>query len=77
MEYTKICKNPDCNKAFLGTKTQQYCCPDCRLVKGKYKQKEKKNAYSLEEITQQAREMGMSYGKYVAMQYEQERKRKR
>lgn len=69
MKYKKICKNPNCNKEFMGTKTQQYCCKECRGVK-----KQQKNV-SLVETAIEARKNGMSYGQYVAMQY-QERMRK-
>ena len=74
--FKKYCKNPNCGKAFLGTRTQQYCCPDCRVptyIPKKRKKKQKKTC-TLDEVARQAKELGISYGKYVAMQYKTERK---
>ena len=83
MKYKKKCKNPDCNKVFMGTRTQQYCCKECREPTGYYKDKPKKKASltantpgSLDEVLKKAKELGMSYGKYVAMQYQNGRKMK-
>ena len=65
--YKKTCKNPGCGKEFMGTKTQQYCCPDCRRSK-REEEKPKKNL-TLSEIAKKAKENGISYGRYVAIQY--------
>ena len=74
MEFKKICKNPNCGKGFSGTRTQQYCCPDCRTTTRKQKLK---RTCTIDEIARKAKLNGMSYGKYVAMQYETERKIKK
>lgn len=84
--YKKICKNPKCGKRFMGTQTQQYCCPDCRQVtnsneykspkneaKKNSKPKKKKKVQSIDEVMLKAKEMGMTYGKYVEMLYKQGR----
>ena len=81
--YKKICKNPMCKKEFMGTRTQQYCCPDCRM--STIIKEEKKLAivtknpisdYTLDEVANEAVEKGMTYGKYVAMQFLAERKKR-
>ncbi len=73
--FKKFCKNPDCGIEFLGTRTQQYCCPGCRvptyIPKSRYRIKK---TCTLDEVARKAKEAGMSYGKYVAMQYLNERK---
>jgi hypothetical protein len=73
--YKKICKNQKCGKEFMGTRTQQYCCPECRvptyIPKRKYKQI--KNC-TLGEVMAEAKKLGVSYGKYVAMQYLEEQR---
>ena len=80
MKYKRKCKNPDCNKEFMGTRTQQYCCEECREPTGYYKGKPRKKPSqgqsigTLDEVAEKAKELGMSYGKYVAMQYKNERK---
>ena len=76
--FKKFCKNPNCGKAFLGTRTQQYCCPDCRVPTyiPKKRKKNKKHTCTIDDIARIAKENGMSYGKYVAMLYEEERKNK-
>ena len=74
--FKKFCKNLNCGKEFLGTKTQQYCCPDCRVpryIPKKLKYNPKRIS-TLDEVARQAKELGISYGKYVAMQYKQERR---
>lgn len=75
--YKKTCKNPKCGKDFLGARTQQYCCPDCRvptyIPKGKQKPK---RTCTVDDVTRKARANGMSYGQYVAMQYLLERENK-
>ena len=79
MKYKKICKNPNCGKEFMGARTQQYCCPECRVPTGNKKQtkRKQKSNCTLNDIATQARERGVSYGKYVAMQYiEEQRERK-
>ena len=78
--YKKICKNPMCEKEFMGTRTQQYCCPECRMSTIIKENKKpaivtRKN-YTLDEIANEASEKGMTYGKYVAMQFLAERKKK-
>jgi hypothetical protein len=77
--YKRICKNSMCGKEFEGTRTQVYCCPACRVPT--YKSKKSKyrpnKNYTLDEITRQAKELGISYGKYVAMQYEKEMRYKK
>ena len=74
MEFKKICKNPECRKSFMGTRTQQYCCTGCRLSSTKNKPKE---PCTLDEVTNQAKRLGMSYGKYVAIQYMNQKGRKK
>lgn len=71
--FKKTCKNPNCNSDFMGARTQQYCCPDCRSTTRNYKPK---RACTVDEVTRKAKANGMSYGKYVAMQYLLERKNK-
>ena len=73
--YKKTCKNQMCGKTFMGTRTQQYCCPDCRVptYKPKRKYKRIKNC-TLGEVATQAKKLGISYGKYVAMQYLEEQR---
>ena len=74
--FKKICKNPNCGREFLGRRTQQYCCPECRVPTYIPKRRKKKQDCTLDEITRRAKEAGMSYGKYVAMQYLNERNMK-
>ena len=75
--YAKKCKNPKCEKIFQGTQTQQYCCPECRSSASNQKQAPKQvNKCTINEVAKIAKEKGISYGKYVAMQYQKERKRK-
>ena len=75
--YQRTCKNSMCGKVFIGTRTQQYCCPGCRIPTYKPKRKNKKiQKCTLDEVARQAKELGISYGKYVTMQYETERKNK-
>lgn len=69
--YKKTCKNPHCNKDFMGTRTQQYCGPDCRL---RTRKQVPKRTCTLEEVVRKAKANGISYGQYVAMQYKNERK---
>jgi hypothetical protein len=88
MKYKKKCKNTNCGKEFMGTKTQQYCCPGCRVPTGYYKDKPKEKAptqskakrkkvSSINEIARKARELGMSYGKYVEMLTIEEQRKQR
>ena len=74
-DYKRICKNPKCGKEFLGTRTQQFCCIECRSSKDKSlpKGEKPKRPCTLNEVAKEAMEKGMSYGKYVAMQYQEER----
>ncbi len=73
--YKRNCKNPDCGKEFIGTRTQQYCCPDCRARVYTPKENRKpKKPCTINEIAKEARKNGTTYGKYVAMQYLSERK---
>lgn len=84
--YKKKCKNPKCGKEFMGTQTQQYCCPECRKVpdhhtykslkselKENSKPKKKKKIATIDEIAVKARKLGMTYGKYMEMLYKQGR----
>ena len=71
--YRKTCKNPDCGKGFMGTRTQQYCGPDCRIRLRKVKQIKDS---TINEVATEAKKHGISYGQYVAMQYQAERKKK-
>ena len=73
MEFKKICKNPKCGIEFSGTKTQQYCCIDCRT---NARRNMPKTRCTLDEVAKEAKELGMSYGKYVAMKFQSERKKK-
>ena len=70
--FKKTCKNPNCNNDFIGTKTQQFCCPECRPAHRNHKPKK---TCTLGEVARKAKTNGMSYGKYVAMQYQAERMR--
>ena len=73
--FKKYCKNSNCGKEFMGTRTQQYCCPDCRVPTYiPKKRKKKKQSCTIDEMARMAKEIGMSYGKYVAMLYKAERK---
>lgn len=75
--YKKICKNTNCGNVFEGTRTQQYCCPDCRArvhIPKKPKKTTKKKPCTLTEIAKEARANGTTYGKYVAMQCQKERR---
>lgn len=76
--YKRFCKNIECRKEFMGTRTQQYCCPACRVPTYIPKRQFKfvKNC-TIDEIAKIAKANGMSYGKYVAMLYQQERKNKK
>ena len=77
--FLKKCKNPKCGKKFMGTRTQQYCSPYCRATpprgiqnttakpKPKPKVVKKKKFPSLDEIAAKAKELGVSYGKYMEM----------
>lgn len=69
--FKKVCKNLSCRKEFMGARTQQYCCPDCRS--SSRKQQPSKNC-TIEEVAKKAKSNGTSYGKYVAMLYLSERK---
>ena len=74
--YKKICKNHECGKEFMGTKTQQYCCYACRVPTYKPKKKKSIKKCTINEVVKEAKKLDMSYGQYVAMQYEAERKNK-
>lgn len=73
--YKRICKNPKCGKEFMGTRTQQYCSIKCRgsAEKRLPMREKRKKACTLNEVAKEAMKNGMSYGKYVAMQYQEER----
>ena len=75
--YKKYCKNEKCGKEFMGTRTQQYCCPACRIPTYIPKRQYKfiKNC-TIDEVARKAKEQGMSYGKYVAIHYQMERMKK-
>lgn len=77
-EIKKICKL--CGREFITTKkTQVYCdkrCTDkanklasCERKKAKAAEKNKPKRCTIADINEAARAAGMSYGKYVAMQY--------
>lgn len=70
MSYLRKCKNPNCGKDFWGTRTQQYCCSECRPTVRKNKMK---STCTINEVVRKANADGISYGKYVAMQYMEER----
>ena len=73
--YKRKCKNPDCGKWFDATRNQTYCCPQCRIPTYKVKKKPKPiKKCTINEVVKQAKKLDMSYGQYVAMQYESERK---
>ena len=77
MKYKRNCKNPKCGKEFLGTRNQQYCCPECRVPRYIPKRNANpKKVCTLEEVIKQAKEHGMSYGQYVAILYKEERMKK-
>ncbi len=75
--FKKKCKR--CGKAFLGTRTQQYCSVGCRQKpvnskkiekksdKPRAKTTKKKTVPTIDEMATRARELGMTYGKYVEM----------
>ena len=75
--YSRICKT--CGKEFKATKNQQYCCVECRPRTHKkyprHKYKSKKIS-TINDVSREAREKGMTYGQYVAMQYMSERMNK-
>ena len=73
MNYVRRCKNPNCGKDFFGTRTQQYCCAECRPTARKNKMK---STCTINEVVRKANADGISYGKYVAMQYIEERMKK-
>ena len=69
----RVCKNSACGKAFAPSVPKQiYCCVQCREDANKehkklnYVRKKKKLNTDLRNIAKEAREMGMSYGQYVA-----------
>lgn len=72
MSYLRKCKNPNCGKEFWGTRTQQYCCSECRPTMRKSKIK---SNCTISEVARKANADGISYGKYVAMKYLEERKK--
>lgn len=59
-----------CGKEFEATPKKRYCSIECQksFVKpvGVKEKKRKKECVSLAEMQRRARELGMSYGKYVA-----------
>lgn len=66
--YERVCVK--CGKTFRTTNEAESLCIDCRPRKKRdYNKKPKKSKKSMiGEISKLARESGMSYGKYVAMQ---------
>ena len=79
--FKKTCKNPKCGKEFMGVRTQQYCCPEHRIPKGKGESKSDRKVNfnhnrnnSITEIAVEARKLGMSYGQYVSMKYIEEQR---
>lgn len=79
MKYRKFCKNPKCGKAFMGTKTQQYCSSECRVPTYKPKKKvvKKTKPCTIDEIATKAKALGMSYGKYIEMLTIEEQRKQR
>ncbi len=85
--FRKKCKNRKCGKEFMGTRTQQYCCPECRqlpdsklkkkVISTKSKETKKKNVQTIDEIAIKARELGMTYGKYIEMLTIEEQRKER
>ena len=69
--YKRVCKNPYCCKEFMGTRNQRYCKPECRVRQRKIKPKK---VSTINEVAKEAKENGISYGKYVAMQYIEEQR---
>ena len=80
MEELRKCKNEKCKKTFVPKrKTQWFCCNECRIkwnseiIKSTKKVNEadvktKRNPKrSLQDISNEARKLDMSYGQYVAM----------
>lgn len=78
MQYTKSCKH--CGNEFLTTnKNRIYCSDKCsrkenkKIQREKYKQErellERKKQNNLVKTNEAARAAGLSYGKYVALQY--------
>lgn len=74
-----------CKKDFYAARhNTKYCGPACMKAAQKERDKERYEAQrkelerpSLAEVNRMAREAGMSYGKFVAMQYAKEREIKR
>ena len=54
----------------MGTRTQRYCCEACRVPNyiPKKKRVKKTKPCTIDEIAIKAKELGISYGKYVEMQ---------
>lgn len=72
MRKPRLCKW--CGKYYIPeVNGQLYCKPECYDKSYEYrhqsKKKNKSNAQEIAEIDAAARKAGMSYGKYVAMQY--------
>ena len=62
---------PYCHKEFIkDIKHIKYCSDACRLnyyrKNGKYNNKPKSNQQQIADLNKKAKEMGMSYGQYVA-----------
>jgi ribosomal protein L20 len=77
MRKPRLCKW--CGKYYIPEANGQlYCKPDCYDKSYEYrhqpKKKKKNNAEEIAEINSAAMKAGMSYGKYVAMQYMKEGK---
>lgn len=69
------CKN--CDKIFqTRNKAQEYCSEICRLEKNQQAKKRKKKENPLVKLAVEAKEAGMSYGKYVEMIEREERMKK-
>ena len=66
--YDRVC--PKCGRTFRTPNESERLCIECRARnKRDYTKKSKKSKKSMiVEINELARESGMSYGKYVAMQ---------
>ena len=66
-QLTGKCLN--CGKEFVKSKPYQlYCNPKCRGLTS-YKKRKGGNKQEIIDINKKAKELGMSYGQYVALQY--------
>ena len=85
MEYNKNCEI--CGKEFIGRRsTARYCSAACRELAAKenhkewYKTKKKKTkavGTPIWQINEEARKLGLTYGKYKALQYMEKMREKK